>query len=290
MISFTSNARWIENGTTIAGGNGEGNALNQLSFPEGICVADDGTVYIADWGNDRIVAWKPNETTGRVVANTTGKGDRWDQLNKPTDVRLDKATESLIICDHGNRRVMRWSFKNETTEGERIIDFVSCCGLAIDDQNRLYVTDIDRHEVRRYRRGDLPSQLNWPNHVFIDDQGVVYVSEEHNHRVTQWMQGATEGTVVAGNGSKGQVLTQLSYPGGLFIDANESVYVAEWGNHRVTCWHKGSKKGEVIAGGHGMGKRENQFHCPTGLCFDRQNHLYVVDCFDHRVQRFDMKL
>ena len=31
-----------------------------------------------------------------------------DQLNRPTDVIVDKKNDSLIICDQGNRRVVRW--------------------------------------------------------------------------------------------------------------------------------------------------------------------------------------
>ncbi len=52
-----------------AGGNGKGNQLNQLSSPEGIYVDDDHQcIYIADYGNDRIVEWKYDAKIGQIVA------------------------------------------------------------------------------------------------------------------------------------------------------------------------------------------------------------------------------
>jgi hypothetical protein len=44
---------------------------------------------------------------GQVVAGGNGKGNRMDQLNKPTDVIVDKKTNSLIIADTENNRVVR---------------------------------------------------------------------------------------------------------------------------------------------------------------------------------------
>ncbi|CAF1422848.1 unnamed protein product, partial [Rotaria sordida] len=98
-------ARWAQNGTTVAGGHGWGNANNQLNNPNGLFVDDDQTVVIADWLNHRIIQWKVGDTSGQVVAGGNGPGNRLDQLNQPTDVLIDKETDSLIICDWGNRRV-----------------------------------------------------------------------------------------------------------------------------------------------------------------------------------------
>ena len=94
-------------GITIAGGNGQGDRLNQLSRPLGISLDDNKkTIYIADWGNHRIVEWTGNETNGRIVAGGNGQGNQNNQLYQPTDVIIDRENNSLIIADVGNRRVM----------------------------------------------------------------------------------------------------------------------------------------------------------------------------------------
>lgn len=52
---ISSNAKWKQNGTTIAGGNGKGNKSNQLNLPGGVYVDDNQTVLIVDQMNSRIV-------------------------------------------------------------------------------------------------------------------------------------------------------------------------------------------------------------------------------------------
>jgi len=98
--------KWRQTGLTVAGGNGQGNQLNQVDHPGSICIDDDQTLYIADYGNHRIVEWTSNTTNGRIVAGQNGLGKQIHQLNGPTDVILDKENNYLIIADYGNRRVM----------------------------------------------------------------------------------------------------------------------------------------------------------------------------------------
>ena len=49
--------KWVKGateGVVVAGGQGKGNALTQLSGPRGVLVDAMGTVYVADWGNHRV--------------------------------------------------------------------------------------------------------------------------------------------------------------------------------------------------------------------------------------------
>ncbi|CAF3903538.1 unnamed protein product, partial [Rotaria sp. Silwood1] len=92
------NARWQQNGITVAGGNQQGNGINQLSQPYGLYVDDDQTIYVSDTLNLRIMEWKRGATNGQVVAggNEEGRGDH--QLSNPSDAIIDKERDSLIIC------------------------------------------------------------------------------------------------------------------------------------------------------------------------------------------------
>ena len=59
MLTLPTNARWSQNGVTVAGGNGCGNALNQLNSRFGLDIDDDNqSIVIADSWNHRIVEWK----------------------------------------------------------------------------------------------------------------------------------------------------------------------------------------------------------------------------------------
>ncbi|CAF0729220.1 unnamed protein product [Didymodactylos carnosus] len=295
------NAKWTQNGVTVAGGSGQGNMLNQLSYPSGLYVDDAETVYVTEWNNDRIVEWKSGATSGQVIAGGNGKGNRMDQLNFPTDVIVDKERDTLIICDRGNKRVVRWPRRNGTS-GQTIISDVDCNGLTMDDRGFLYVSDTGKNDVKRWRvgdtcgttvaggngKGDRLDQLNDPYYVFVDREHSVYVSDNKNHRVMKWVEGAKEAIVVAGDRGQGKGLAQLSHPLALVVDQFGSIYVADTGNARIIRWHKGATQGSVIVGGNGEGKQANQLNRPNGLSFDRHGNLYVVEENNHRVQKFNI--
>ncbi|CAF2058633.1 unnamed protein product, partial [Rotaria magnacalcarata] len=198
-IDIHPNARWKQNGLTVAGGNGLGNGINQLSNPWGLYVDDDQTVYVADPSNHRIVECKSGATSGQVVAGGNEKGSGAHQLSYPYDVIVDKERDSLIISDHSNRRVVRWPRRNGTS-GEMIISNIHCWGLTMDENGSLYVVDFGKAEVRRYKKEE------------------------------------SQGTVVAGGNGSGNRFDQLLHPVYVFVDRDHSVYVSECGNHRVMKW------------------------------------------------------
>ncbi|CAF3730312.1 unnamed protein product [Rotaria sp. Silwood1] len=301
-IDIYPNARWQQNGVTVAGENRQGNGINKLSFPLGLYVDDDQTVYVADGANHRIVEWKRGATSGQVVAGGNGKGSEYHQLCNPTDVIIDKERDSLIICDTSNRRVVRWHRRNGTS-GETIISNILCMGLTMDENGSLYVIDNEKHEVRRYQKGESQGtlvaggngsgkrldQLSLPQYVFVDRDHSVYVSEWGNHRVMKWIKGAKQGIVVAGGQGEGNGLTQLSSPRGVIVDELDTVYVADQWNDRIMRWPKGAHQGSVIVGGNGRGGESNQLNGPFGLSFDRYSNLYVIDRGNHRVQKFNIE-
>ncbi|CAF3332008.1 unnamed protein product [Rotaria sp. Silwood2] len=280
MPNIAINARWAQNGVTVA---------RELNDPLGFFVDDDQTIVIADFRNDRIVQWKMGDKKGQVVAGGGGKGNRLDQLNCPTDVLIDKETDSLIICDRDNRRVVRWPRHNGTTQGETLIKNITCYGLTMDEQRHLYVSDVEKHELVGNGEGAGLNQLSRPSYLFVDRQQTVYVSDFGNHRVMKWNEGAKEGIVVAGGQGDGNALTQLYYPNGLVADTLGTLYVADSNNHRVMRWPQGAKQGIAIVGENDQGNEPNQLNYPMGLFFDQYGNLYVVDFGNDRVQRFSLE-
>ncbi|MBI4747602.1 MAG: NHL repeat-containing protein [Acidobacteria bacterium] len=92
-----------------------GVGLNKVKNPQGICVDFDGTVYVADSGNNRVLRWingNPNNSTALAQIGT-GLG----QVNRPEGVTISygfysepwrKQLESgpmLVVSDTGNNRV-----------------------------------------------------------------------------------------------------------------------------------------------------------------------------------------
>ena len=306
-MQLKTNLKWKQNGETVAGGNGKGDKLNQLKYPYGIYVDyEEKCIYIADAGKDRIVKWKLDDgsNNGQIVAGGNGRGNRIDQLYDTTNMILDEKKKSLIICDYGNKIVVRWSLENPNGDKEILIENVRCYGLMMNENGDLFVSDRENDAVKRWRKGEIKkgkegrivaggngrgnqlNQLNGPTYIFIDREETVYVSDFSNNRVMKWYKGASEGIVVAGGQGQGNSSNQLNYPQGLLVNEVGDVYVADCYNHRIMCWPLGSKEGRVVVGGNGAGQGSNQLNYPTGLSFDVENNLYVVDRLNNRVQRF----
>ena len=285
MTSQRSSLKWKQDAQTIVEG---------CNHPEGIYVDDQQkAIYIADYSNHCIVKWKFNEKTEEKI----------DQLNYPTDITVNRNSKTLIICDRGNRRIVQWSLEDQQ-EIKTIIENIGCYGLTMNENGDFFVSDHEKHEVKRWREGEKEGtivaggngqgaelkQLNSPTFIFIDRQETIYVSDSGNHRVMKWMRGAKEGFVVAGGQGQGNSLKQLSHPYGLIVNEMGDIYVADSGNHRIMCWPLGSEEGRVVVGGNGSGQSSNQFYFPVGLSLDVDNNLYVVDGWNNRIQQFEIML
>ena len=293
------NVKWKQNGITVIGGNGKGSELNQINESWCIYADRDQTIYVSDCSNHRIVEWKKDATYGRIVAGGNGVGQRNDQLNYPRSVIVDYRTDSLIICDTGNKRVVRWPRQNGRS-GETIISNVQCWDLVMDNDEYLYVSDTRKHEVRRWeigekngtlvaggnRKGDRLDQLNEPRYICVDHNQTVYVSDFLNSRVMKWTKGAKEGIVVAGGNGSGPSRSQVYYPARIMIDHVGTIYITDFGNHRIVRWLKEAKECSIMVGGNGEGNQPNQLNYPIDSSFDQQNNLYVLDRDNYRVQKF----
>ena len=291
--------RWEQPGITVAGDSEPGSRRDQLFWPQGIYLTGDQTVYVADYGNNRISRWKSNTKIGDIVAGRNGYGRGTDQLNQPTYVFVDENESSLIICDWGNRRVVQRSLQNDGNE-HIVISDVDCSGLTMDTNGNLYVSNYKHNEVRQWKKGETNGrivagghgrgegldQLNSPTSIFVAHDQSLYVSDNNNHRVIKWLNDAKQGIVVAGGHGRGNSLRQLSNPHSVWVDHLGNVYVADFGNDRVVCWCPGSREGSLVLGGNDKGKQANQFDGPIGISFDSQGNCYVVDHRNNRVQKF----
>ena len=89
-------------------------------------------------------------------------------------------------------------------------------GLTLFSSNILYMADKNNHRVQRWLIGALNgstvaglvngtsgsalNELSGPTGTSVDSSGNVYVADSGNHRVVFWLNGASSGIVVAGNG------------------------------------------------------------------------------------------
>ena len=146
-------------GVTVAGGNGQGSAANQLSTPTGIALDASGSIYIVDRNNNRIQKWLPGATEGTTVAGGNGQGSAANQLDWPDEITLD-ALGNIYIVDKRNHRIQKWA--PGATEGTTV--------------------------AGGNGQGSATNQLSYPNGVALDASGSIYISDQYNSRIQKWSQ------------------------------------------------------------------------------------------------------
>jgi len=299
FLSLEQKKKWKQKGIIVVGGYGQGQRLNQLSRCEGICMDENKTIYIADCENHRVVQCKYRSKNGQIIADGNQKKNVKERLNCPINVLVDKQNHSVIICDRGNRRVIRCYGRYKANQ-QILISDIDCWGLAMDKNGYLYVSDYEKNEVTRWGKGYINgilvaggngegqklNQLSGPTYIFVDENDSIYISDTANHRVMKWKKNAKEGIVVAGGHGCGDEFEQLSHPRGVIVNHLGQIYIADWGNNRVMRWCEGETKGSTVVGGNGNGKEPNQLAYPTSLAFDAEGTIYVADSLNYRIQKY----
>lgn len=160
-------------------GDNVGNGLTaQFQFPQAIALADDGSILVADTGNNRICRVVPGSnllstSTVTVIAGTGIQGDQDGlalteaKFAKPGGITLYYESGSgnmiVIIADTNNHRIRKLDQGRVTTlSGRR-----------------------EQGPQQGFRNG-IPqvARFNFPRRVLADkENGVIYVSDSYNHLI-----------------------------------------------------------------------------------------------------------
>ncbi|CAF3006379.1 unnamed protein product [Rotaria sp. Silwood2] len=145
-------------GTVVAGGNGSGNRLNQLSYPRYVFVDREYSVYVSDTSNHRVIKWMKGAKQGIVVAGDRGQGNNLTQLSSPYGIVVDQSG-AIYVADSENHRIMRWS--QGATQGNMIVggngqgnqsnQFYGPRGLSFDREGNIYVNDNRNQRVQKFK-------------------------------------------------------------------------------------------------------------------------------------------
>ena len=94
-------------GTVVAGGQGQGNSLTQLYYPNGVIVDHFGHVSVADSGNHRTMRWSKGFKEGQIIVGGNGQGKQPNQFWYPECLSFDRQS-NLYIVDMNNHRVQKF--------------------------------------------------------------------------------------------------------------------------------------------------------------------------------------
>ncbi|CAF4166274.1 unnamed protein product [Adineta steineri] len=147
-----------ETAVVAAGGNGDGNALNQFAGPNGVYYdyLYTNALYVTDTRNHRVMKFPPDSTSatyGIVVAGNNGVGNEPNQLYRPRTILID-SQGTLYISDGYNHRIQRWL--QNASNGTTIVGGT---------------------------KGTASNQLNWPETILFDKYNNLLVVDRDNHRI-----------------------------------------------------------------------------------------------------------
>ena len=208
------------NGTQGYSGDGGPASAAELNAPEAVAVAADGSILIADTGNQRVRVVQNGQISTLVGNGMRGfSGDGGSPLSASFDQPVAVAVEAsggVLICDSGNQRIRRISAGIvSTVAGDGTAGYLGDGALAV------------------------AAELNQPSAVIAAPDGRIFVSDTGNQRVrvvTADGRIATfAGNGVAGFGGDGQAATTatLSRPRGLALDAAGDLLILDQNNHRL---------------------------------------------------------
>ena len=84
-----------------------GSSRSQLYYPTAISVTENGTMFILDRDNYRVLKWQLGDTLGYVVAGGRGNGGLFTQIGTSYGMFVD-ANMNIYISEQSNHRVTLW--------------------------------------------------------------------------------------------------------------------------------------------------------------------------------------
>lgn len=116
-------------GTTVAGVTSTaGSRRSELNSPFAIRVFSNGSMFILDTGNYRVLKWQVGEPLGYVVAGGNGYGSTFDRFGTCYGFFVDSLF-NIYVSDSSFHRVTVWRVSN-TTSGQLVI---TCQDISIEN-------------------------------------------------------------------------------------------------------------------------------------------------------------
>ncbi len=201
----------------------------QLLFPEGLGLGPDGSIWVADTGNRRVVQFSPE---GIFLGALDGSGAAGGPFLRPVDVAVRAGR--LAVADAGAHRIHRFEcdpgaapaaapgpgnlapIPSLGSHGGGENELLSPAGVAFDGGGNLIVSDTENHRLRLFDEhgillkgwgdwGWFPGLFSTPlglataagrgpldaDNADIPDRELIFVADQENHRI-QVFNGAGE--------------------------------------------------------------------------------------------------
>ncbi|HEU4595859.1 MAG TPA: NHL repeat-containing protein [Pyrinomonadaceae bacterium] len=257
--------------STLAGGaegyaDGAG-AAARFHTPSALAVDDEGNLYVADTGNQRVrKVTKEGVVTTLAGDGTAGFRDgpaHAAQFNAPVGVAVDREGRVFVADTYNDRiRVVTKEGEVKTVAGAGVPGYAdgdalsaalfdTPCGVAVNEAGELFIADTGNDRLRKLTKegqvitltlgappGETPEEASNPLGLALTHDGFLYFTELDRGRVRQL---APDGTarVIAGRGTgfgegDGREAARFNQPAGVTVEPRTgSLLVADSANYLV---------------------------------------------------------
>jgi sugar lactone lactonase YvrE len=276
----------VGNGTAGFSGDGGPATAAELNNPLGVAADLSGSVFIADYLDNRIR--EVDHATG-IITTVAGNGttDFGGDGGAATAAELTDAgavavdsSGNLFIADYRNNRI------REVNHATGIITTVARNGTAGFS-------------------GDggaaAAAELDGPEGVAVDSSGHLFIADTQNLRIREEDLATRVITTIAGNGTYGgsgdggpATAAELANPVGVAVDSSGDLFVADTWNNRVREVDRATGVISTVAGngtrgssGDGGAAAAAEFYLPSGIVIDSSGDLFIADEGNERVRKVD---
>jgi len=295
-ISLNGTIQTVAGGGLIpAGANGDNNpALSvQLMQPRNIAVDPDGTLYISDFGANRVYRLSAGGTlttfagTGNAGFAGDGAAAFMAQLKSPAGLASD-TIGNVFICDSGNNRIRKVNRGVIST----VYTIAGPTGIALNTSGTLYIAAANYFGTQ-FR--SIPG-ITSPQDVTLDASGNAYAT---TGQVVRKITADGNVSAIAGSataryfgGDNGPATSaRLHTPTGIAVDELGNWYVADSLNNRIRKITSGggistfAGTGIAGSGGDGGPAALAQLSGPRSVALDAQHNVYVADTGNNRIRK-----
>lgn len=261
-----------------------------LQMPTDVAIAPDGSVFVADGANNRIVRFGAD---GKWIEDIREIGG--SSLLHPLGLDYHP-TGGLWIADSGNHRAIQ--MKPDGSAGRVLAPVADANEYPADvtdiavtaDGNTVWLADNDNHRLIRWslgndgpvrvgRRGESLGQLYHPFMLALNPGGDVLITDVMNGRIAAF---SAAGATLESIGAYGIDMGQMYRPKGVVTDADGNVWVTDGTLNVVQVFTQDGAPIDALRGNDG---RPLTFAFPMGITFDAQGRLYVTELLANRVTR-----
>lgn len=294
--------------TSTANGTNGTVGDSTLNGPQGVAIDANGTLWVADTSNNRVVGYENAATVqsgngsavkaeyvlGQVGFSTNAIGTTQSTMRNPTGVALD-ANGALYVVDKTNNRILK--FSDPYIEGDGI--------TAINADGLFGQTN---YLSSAFANPPTAASLRNPTSAKVDENGNLWIADSSNHRVLRIPSIATAGVGASADLVIGQTdfiigtttttsATTLSNPSNLAFDNFGRLYIADTSYNRVLVYNAPNSLSNGAAASFVLGQADftsalvattqNGLRTPRGLVFSAQS-LWVADSANHRVLSYSI--